>query len=106
MNKNFLWGGASAANQYEGGYHEGGRGLSINDVEMGASHGKKREIHEYVHEDIYYPSHKAVDFYHHYQEDIALMAEMGFRCYRMSIAWSRIYPHGDDEYPNEEGLKF
>ena len=106
MNKNFLWGGASAANQYEGGYHEGGRGLSINDVEMGASHGKKREIHEYVHEDVYYPSHKAVDFYHHYQEDIALMAEMGFRCYRMSIAWSRIYPHGDDEYPNEEGLKF
>ena len=106
MNKNFLWGGASAANQYEGGYHEGGRGLSINDVEMGASHGKKREIHEYVHEDIYYPSHKAVDFYHHYQEDIALIAEMGFRCYRMSIAWSRIYPHGDDEYPNEEGLKF
>ena len=106
MNKNFLWGGASAANQYEGGYHEGGRGLSINDVEMGASHGKKREIHEYVHEDIYYPSHKAVDFYHHYQEDIALMAEMGFQCFRMSISWTRIFPRGDEETPNEEGLKF
>lgn len=106
MNHNFLWGGATAANQYEGGYQEGGRGLSINDVETAASHGHKREIHEYVHENEYYPSHHATDFYHHYKGDIALMAEMGFKCYRMSIAWSRIYPHGDDELPNEEGLKF
>lgn len=106
MRNDFLWGGATAANQYEGGYNEGGRGLSINDVEMGASHGKAREIHDYIHEDAYYPSHKATDFYHHYKEDIALMAEMGFKCYRMSIAWSRIYPNGDDENPNEEGLKF
>ena len=106
MREDFLWGGASAANQYEGGYNEGNRGLSINDVEMGASHGHKREIHEFIHEGVYYPSHKATDFYHHYKEDIALMGEMGFKCYRMSIAWSRIFPHGDDEIPNEEGLAF
>lgn len=106
MRQNFLWGGASAANQYEGGYLEGGRGLSINDVEMGSCHGKAREIHEYIREGVYYPSHRATDFYHHYQEDIALMAEMGFRVYRMSIAWSRIFPNGDDLEPNEEGLLF
>lgn len=106
MREDFLWGGASAANQYEGGYQEGGRGLSINDVEQGASHGQSRIIHDCIDEKCYYPSHQATDFYHHYQEDIALLAEMGFRCYRMSICWSRIYPHGDDEIPNEEGLQF
>ena len=106
MNKDFLWGGATAANQYEGGYKEGGRGLSINDVEMGASHGKKREIHDSIQPGVYYPSHNATDFYHHYKEDIALMAEMGFKVYRMSIAWSRIYPNGDDEMPSETGLQF
>ena len=106
MNKEFLWGGAAAANQYEGGYLEGGRGLSINDVEMGACHGKAREIHECIHPGVYYPSHRATDFYHHYKEDIALMAEMGFRVFRMSIAWSRIYPNGDDAEPNEAGLAF
>src|SRR5699024_10090847 len=56
--------------------------------------------------DAYYPSHEATDFYHHYKEDIALFAEMGFKCYRFSIAWSRIFPNGDEETPNEEGLKF
>ena len=106
MREDFLWGGATAANQYEGGYNQGGRGLSINDVELAASHGKKREIHDDIHEGSYYPSHQATDFYHHYQEDIALMADMGFKCYRMSIAWSRIFPNGDDEIPNEEGLMF
>lgn len=105
MKENFLWGGASAANQYEGGYKEGGRGLSINDVEMGASHGKAREIHDEIKEGVYYPSHNATDFYHHYKEDIALMAEMGFKVYRMSIAWSRIMPNGEGEI-SEEGLKF
>ena len=106
MNKDFLWGGATAANQYEGGYKEGGRGLSINDVEMGASHGKKREIHDSIQPGVYYPIHNATDFYHHYKEDIALMAERGFKVYRMSIAWSRIYPNGDDDMPCEAGLKF
>lgn len=103
MKSDFLWGGASAANQYEGGYKEGGRGLSINDVEMGASHDKEREIHESIRQGVYYPSHRAVDFYHHYEEDIALMAEMGFKCFRLSIAWSRIFPNGDDKAANEEG---
>ena len=106
MKDTFLWGGAAAANQYEGGYREGGRGLSINDVEMGASHGRAREIHDHIHESVYYPSHNATDFYHHYKEDIALMAEMGFKVFRMSIAWSRIYPNGDDAEANEEGLRF
>lgn len=106
MRSDFLWGGASAANQYEGGYNEGGRGLSVNDVEMGSVRGKPREIHDSVREGCYYPSHKATDFYHRYPEDIALMAEMGFKCYRMSIAWSRIFPNGDDLVPNEEGLRF
>ena len=106
MRKDFLWGGATAANQYEGGYNLGGRGLSINDVEMGASHGKVREIHETIKEGCYYPSHHATDFYHHYKEDIALMAEMGFKCLRMSICWSRIYPNGDDEKVNQDGLDF
>ena len=106
MKKEFLWGGATAANQYEGGYLEGGRGPSINDVEMGASHGVQRQIHDHIHPDAYYPSHMAVDFYHHYKEDIALFAEMGFKCFRFSIAWSRIFPNGDDLTPNEAGLKF
>ncbi len=57
-------------------------------------------------EGCYYPNHTGSDFYHHYKEDIALMAEMGFRCYRMSIAWSRVYPNGDDQEPNEAGLAF
>ena len=103
---NFLWGGATAANQYEGAYLEDGKGLSIADVEMGARHGVPREIHSYVHEDCYYPSHEGVDFYHHYKEDIALFAEMGFKCFRMSINWPRIFPHGDEKTPNEKGLAF
>ena len=65
-----------------------------------------REIHDEIKAGVYYPSHNATDFYHHVREDIALMAEMGFKCYRMSIAWSRIFPNGDDAEPNEAGLKF
>ena len=104
--ENFLWGGATAANQVEGAYLEDGKGLSIADVEQSSQVGVPREIHEDVHPGVYYPSHEAVDFYHHYKEDIALFAEMGFRCYRMSIAWTRIFPNGDDEQPNEAGLQF
>ena len=106
MSKDFLWGGATAANQYEGGYAEGGRGLSINDVEKGARHGVQREIHDSIHPDAYYPSHVATDFYHHYKEDIALFAEMGFKFFSLSISWSRIFPSADEEPPNAEGLKF
>lgn len=104
--ENFLWGGATVANQVEGAYLEDGKGLSIADVEQSSQVGVPREIHEDVRPGAYYPSHEAVDFYHHYKEDIALFAEMGFRCYRMSIAWTRIFPNGDDEQPNEAGLQF
>ena len=108
--KDFLWGGATAANQCEGAYHEGGRGLANVDV---VPHGKDRfpvsmgklKMTELDHEH-YYPALEAIDFYHHYKEDIALFGEMGFKTYRMSIAWSRIFPNGDEEEPNEEGLKF
>lgn len=106
LSRDFLWGGATAANQLEGAYLEGGKGLSIADVEMGARHGVPREIHDRVMEGCYYPSHQAIDFYHQYKEDIRLFAEMGFRCFRMSINWPRIFPRGDEEQPNEEGLAF
>lgn len=106
LRKDFLWGGATAANQYEGGYLEGGKGLSIADIERGARHGVKRQIDPEILDGVFYPSHEATDFYHHYKEDIALFAEMGFKCFRMSIAWTRIFPRGDEETPNEEGLKF
>jgi 6-phospho-beta-glucosidase len=106
VRKDFLWGGATAANQYEGGYNENGKGLSIADVERGSQLGVTRQIDDRVIEGVYYPSHVATDFYHNYKEDIALFAEMGFKCYRMSIAWTRIFPRGDEEKPNEEGLKF
>ena len=102
----FLWGGATAANQYEGGYLADGKGLSIADVEMGGNIDHPREIHERVHPHTYYPSHEGTGFYDHYKEDIALFAEMGFRCFRMSINWTRIFPLGDEEKPNEAGLKF
>ena len=106
MSKEFLWGGATAANQYEGAYQADGKGLSIADVEKGARHGVPREIHDRVMEGSYYPSHEAVDFYHYYKEDIALFAEMGFKCFRMSINWPRIFPRGDEQQPNEAGLAF
>lgn len=106
MKENFLWGGATAANQFEGGYRKDGKGISIADVTLASIGGQPREIHNYVHSDCLYPSHEASDFYHRYKEDIKLMSEMGFKCYRMSIAWTRIFPNGDDEIPNEKGLEF
>ena len=102
----FLWGGAVAAHQVEGGWQEGGKGLSIVDVLTGGAHGVDRVITDGVKEGCYYPNHEAVDFYHHYKEDVRLFAEMGFKCFRTSIAWTRIFPHGDEEEPNEAGLKF
>ena len=104
--KDFLWGGATAANQFEGGVHEGGKGLSVPDVMTGGTKTTPRHVTDGILPEYHYPSHEAVDFYHHYKEDIALMAEMGFRCYRMSIAWSRVYPNGDDQEPNEADLAF
>ena len=102
----FLWGGATAANQYEGGWDEGGRGPSIDDVFTGGSVNTPRRITIPAQPDAFYPNHEATDFYHHWKEDIALFAEMGFKVYRMSISWSRIFPRGDEERPNEEGLAF
>ncbi len=104
--KDFLWGGATAANQIEGAYREGGKGLSTADVMTVGGRGVKRRITPVLEPGTYYPSHRAIDFYHHYKEDIALFAEMGFRCYRMSISWPRIYPNGDEAAPNAEGLAF
>lgn len=97
----FLWGGATAANQIEGAYDEGGKGLSIQDVAPRGIKGPRTERPT--------PDNLklvGIDFYHRYAQDIALLAEMGFRVFRMSIAWSRIFPNGDDEAPNEEGLAF
>ncbi|MDR3595947.1 glycoside hydrolase family 1 protein [Clostridium sp.] len=104
--KDFLWGGATAANQFEGGYREGKKGLSTSDVMTGGTHTTPRRITPELEEGTYYPSHEAIDFYHHYKEDIKLFGEMGFKTFRMSINWSRIFPNGDDATPNEEGLKF
>lgn len=104
--ENFLWGGATAANQVEGAYDIGGKGLSIDDVFTNGSHTEPRKITKGTEDGCYYPNRVASDFYHHYKEDIALFAEMGFKVYRMSIAWTRIYPTGEEEIPNEEGLAF
>ena len=108
--ENFLWGGALAANQCEGGYKEGGRGLTTVDL-CPAGENRRKVMEGKIDilrplENEYYPSHEAIDFYHRYKEDIALFAEMGFKCLRISIAWSRIFPNGDEKTPNEEGLKF
>ena len=131
--KDFLWGGATAANQFEGGFSDGGKGINTSDVLTAGSHTNPRKITwrnfktgetgaidmpfgtdfhfpddavPDVVDGYYYPSHKATDFYHHYKEDISLMAEMGFKTFRLSINWARIFPNGDDKTPNEEGLNF
>lgn len=101
MPNGFLWGGATAANQCEGAYNEGGKGLSVQDV---TPHGIMTPRTEKPTED----NMKliAIDFYHRYKEDIKLFAEMGFKVFRLSIAWSRIFPKGNETEPNEEGLQF
>lgn len=127
--KDFLWGGATAANQFEGGFQKDGKGLSTSDCSTRGSRTKMRtatyqapngtigETMFYrvqvpkgstfgVWDGYDYPSAKASDFYHHWKEDVALLGEMGFKCYRMSINWARIFPNGDDEKPNEAGLAF
>ena len=104
--KGFLWGGAVAAHQLEGAYKEGGKGLSTADLFTLGDKDHPRQITETIEPDEYYPNHKGIDFYHRYPGDIKLFAEMGFKCFRTSIAWTRIFPHGDEETPNEAGLKF
>lgn len=129
--KEFLWGGATAANQIEGGFDQDGRGLSISDITTAGSLNEKRKI-TYVDKngvpgevvalagrnniprnaqgailkDHFYPNQVGVDFYHRYKEDIKLLAEMGFKVFRMSISWSRIFPNGDEKEANQAGLDF
>ncbi len=125
----FLWGGAVAANQYEGGWNLGGKGMTEADVLTAGSNHKRRALtyidqngrhctmgqigeslpegaHFAVLDEYYYPNHEAVDGYHHYKEDIALFAQMGFKQFRMSIAWTRLYPTGLETEPNKEGLAY
>ena len=110
MKKDFLWGGATAANQCEGGWQENGRGMALVDV---IPYGKNRMPvmegrmdYRELPEDSIYPGREAIDMYGHYKEDIALFAEMVFRCYRFSFSWSRIFPTGEETEPNEAGLRF
>lgn len=102
----FYWGGATAANQIEGAWDVDGKGISIADVMTEGSFGEPRRITRGIVEGEYYPAHEAIDFYHHYKEDIALFAEMGLKMYRLSIAWSRIFPDSNSDTPNEKGLEF
>lgn len=126
--KNFYWGGATAANQFEGGYNEGGRKPVLTDFATAGTAKSPRMItyelpdgsqktqpffaprpkgaHCVVLDDQYYPNQRAVDFYHHYKSDIKLLADMGITMFRMSISWSRIFPNGDDDEPNQAGLDF
>ncbi|MFC3929022.1 glycoside hydrolase family 1 protein [Streptococcus caprae] len=128
FSKDFLWGGATAANQIEGAYQEDGRGLTTMDtLTVGDAQNPRQITYKtvegqvckderlaavpegatgYIDPEDFYPSHTAIDFYHHYKEDIALFAEMGFKAYRMSIAWTRIFPTGTEAEPNEAGLAF
>ncbi len=114
----FLWGGATAANQVEGGWDEGGKGMTIQDClpyrEVGVSDFTKQFAYSSADlaealaagPEANYPKRRAIDFYHHYKEDIALFAEMGFKVLRVSICWSRIYTDPRDPEPNEEGIAF
>lgn len=99
--KNFLWGGAVAANQCEGAYQEDGKGLSVQDVLPRGIRGSRTKLP--TEENL---KREAIDFYHRYPQDIKMFAEMGFKVFRTSIAWSRIFPKGDEEQPNEAGLEF
>jgi 6-phospho-beta-glucosidase len=108
--QDFLWGGAISASQAEGGFSEGGRGLSNLDIIPYGSDrvkyllGLERNLS--FKQSYYYPYQTAIDFFHQYKSDIELLAEMGFKCFRLSISWTRIFPNGDELEPNKEGLQF
>lgn len=107
MPKNFLWGGAVAAHQVEGGWQDGGKGVSIADVMAAASREHpQREVTDTVEPGKVYPNHWGIDFYHKYSQDINLFAELGMQAFRTSIAWTRIYPNGDEKTPNAAGLAY
>lgn len=115
--EHFLWGGAIAANQAEGAWDVDGKGPSVADIEELPKEYNRKEVFNFKHtlEDLdahlhdkegNYPRRRGIDFYHTYREDLALMQEMGFKCFRTSIAWTRIFPTGEEEEPNEAGLKY
>lgn len=116
--KDFLWGGATSASQFEGGFKEGGRGLSHMDYIRRVKKDDKvktfpinvsvdmYEEHKQHEDDYNFAFRRGVDFYHHYKEDIALLGEMGFKTFRMSISWSRLFPTGIEEKPCADGVKF
>lgn len=106
----FLWGGSLAANQCEGAFDADGRGLDLMDVIPGGLEARQAAYVsplDYMNENIEYcPNRIAIDFYHRYKEDIALFGEMGFKCLRLSVNWTRLFPYGDEEQPNEKGLTY
>lgn len=104
--KDFLWGGAVAANQCEGAWNVDGKGESVPDHCTNGTNTSPKWVTIDIKPDRLYPSHEAIDFYHHYEEDIKLFAEMGFKVFRTSINWTRIYPTGEEAEPNENGLEF
>lgn len=104
--ENFLWGGAISAHQCEGAWDIEGKGISIPDIITNGTHTIPRKIEPTLNENLLYPTHEAIDFYNHYEEDIALFAEMGFKIFRTSINWTRIFPTGEEDEPNEKGLQF
>ncbi len=115
--KDFMWGGATAANQWEGAYKTGGKGLCVADInefkgnlppeERCNTELSTTEVEELLNSsDKYFPKRCGIDFYHNYKEDIAMLAGMGMNTLRTSVNWARIFPNGDDETPNEEGLQF
>ena len=128
FSKDFMWGGATAANQCEGAWNVGGKGMTVSDASTAGTltepryttyvtkEGEKKKAvmfeelpkgaHRAVFDGYYYPCHEGIDFYHHYKEDIALFAEMGFKIFRMSISWARIFPKGIEDEPNQEGIEF
>lgn len=101
----FFWGGATAANQCEGAWDQDGKGVSVADIQTAGDKKTPRMITPQVQPGVFYPSHQAIEHYQRYEEDIRLFAEMGFKMYRMSIAWTRIYPNGDDAAPNPAGVE-
>lgn len=104
--KDFLWGGACAANQFEGAWNVDGKGPSVPDMCTSGTLTTPKRVTGAIRPDAFYPSHEAIDFYHRYEEDIALFAEMGFKTFRTSINWTRIFPTGTEKEPNGKGLEF
>ena len=115
--ENFLWGGAFSAKQIEGGVEKSGKGLSVADIQdfnptadrtkVKGDFSMKEILDRIEHPERYYfPKKFGIDFFHTFKEDIVLLKELGLKCLRVSIAWSRIYPTGVEELPSEQGLKF